>query len=104
MEKSGVKFTVAICAYNIENYIGRAIDSVINQEFKNYELIIVDDCSTDKTVEVAQKYRQKNISIYKTKKNSGTAGAARNIAIKEARGEYILFLDCDVELYNENTF
>ncbi len=103
MEKSGVKFTVAICAYNIEDYIGRAIDSVVNQEFKNYELIIVDDCSTDKTIEVAQKYRQRNISIYKTKQNSGTAGAARNIAIKEAKGEYILFLDGDDALYNEKT-
>lgn len=103
MEKSGVRFTVAICAYNIEEYLERAIDSVVNQNFKDYELIIVDDCSTDKTVEVAKKYERDNIYIYKTKRNSGTAGAARNVAIEEAKGEYILFLDGDDALYNEKT-
>lgn len=100
---NAIKFTVAIATYNIEDYIERAINSVLNQKYKNYELIIVDDCSNDSTVEKISKYKSKNIRIYKTKKNSGTAGATRNIAIQKAKGEYILFLDGDDTLYDDKT-
>lgn len=101
MPKSKVRFTVAICSYNIELYIQRAIKSVVNQSFKNYEIIIVDDCSTDKTVEKAEKILDGRFNILKTKSNSGTAAAARNIAIKKAKGEYIIFLDGDDALYDD---
>ncbi len=104
MEKK-YKFTVTICAYNIEKYIRRSIESVVNQTFKDYELIIIDDCSTDKTVEVAKEYvnRDVQVDVYKTDKNSGTAGKARNIAIDKAQGEYIIFLDGDDALYDNET-
>ena len=101
MEK--VKFTVAISAYNIENYVKRAIDSVLNQTFKNYELLVIDDCSTDSTVEVIKQVVGQNAKILQTKKNSGTAAASRNIAIENAQGEYLLFLDGDDELYSNET-
>lgn len=97
------KFTVAISCYNIEKYVERAINSVLNQTFKDYELIIVDDCSTDKTMEIVKNIEKENIKIYSTEKNSGTAGATRNIAIDKANGEYIIFLDGDDCLYDENT-
>ena len=61
MEK--VRFTVAISAYNIENYVKRAIDSVLNQTFKNYELLVIDDCSTDSTVEVIKQVVGQNAKI-----------------------------------------
>lgn len=101
MEK--VRFTVAISAYNIENYVKRAIDSVLNQTFKNYELLVIDDCSTDSTMEVIKQVVGQNAKILQTKKNSGTAAASRNIAIENAQGEYLLFLDGDDELYSNET-
>ena len=101
MEK--LRFTVAISAYNIENYVKRAIDSVLNQTFKNYELLVIDDCSTDSTVEVIKQVVGQNAKILQTKKNSGTAAASRNIAIENAQGEYLLFLDGDDELYSNET-
>lgn len=101
MEKT--RFTVAISAYNIENYVKRAIDSVLNQTFKNYELLVIDDCSTDSTVEVIKQVVGQNAKILQTKKNSGTAAASRNIAIENAKGEYLLFLDGDDELYSNET-
>ncbi len=101
MEK--VRFTVAISAYNIENYVKRAIDSVLSQTFKNYELLVIDDCSTDSTVEVIKQVVGQNAKILQTKKNSGTAAASRNIAIENAQGEYLLFLDGDDELYSNET-
>lgn len=101
MEKT--RFTVAISAYNIENYVKRAIDSVLNQTFKNYELLVIDDCSTDSTMKVIKEVVGEKAKILQTKKNSGTAAASRNIAIENAKGEYLLFLDGDDELYSNET-
>ena len=101
MEK--VRFTVAISAYNIEEYVKRAIDSVLNQTFKNYELLVIDDCSTDLTVKIIKETIEKKGRLLQTPKNSGTAAASRNIAIENAQGEYLLFLDGDDELFSENT-
>lgn len=98
-----LRFTVAISAYNIEGYIGRAIESVLKQEFSNYEIIIVDDCSTDNTMQEIKKYKNDKITIYQTATNTGTAGGTRNVAIDHAKGEYIIFLDGDDVLYNNKT-
>lgn len=99
--KNNIRFTIAICSYNIEAYILRCINSVKEQSFKNFEIIIVDDCSTDQTLRVIEKNaKSKKIKVYKTKKNTGTAGGPRNLAIKHASGEYIIFLDGDDTLYD----
>lgn len=82
--------------YNCSKYIEKTIKSVINQTYKNWEMIIVDDCSTDNTEKIVRKYQQQypNI-IYKIlDKNSGAA-VARNTALKNAKGRYIAFLDSD---------
>ncbi len=92
------KFSIIISAYNIENYIERAINSVLNQDFKDYELIVINDCSTDNTLEKINKFN--NIKIINSKKNLGL-GAVRNIGIDNAKGEYILHLDGDDTMYNE---
>ena len=98
-----LRFTVAICSYNIEKYIERAIKSVLNQEYENHEVIVVDDCSQDNTVEIIKKYENNKLKFFSTEKNSGTAAASRNISIEKARGEYIIFLDGDDTLYDNKT-
>lgn len=103
MGLKNVRLTVAISAYNIEDYIGRAIKSVLNQDFENYEIVIVDDCSTDNTYEKIKEFNNEKIRFYKTKHNSGTAGGSRNLSIEKARGEYIIFLDGDDTLYDNQT-
>lgn len=103
MLAKGLRFTIAISAYNIKDYIGRAIQSVLSQDFENYEILIVDDCSTDGTLEEIKKYENEKMRILKTPKNSGTAGGTRNLAIDNAKGQYIIFLDGDDTLYDNQT-
>lgn len=95
------RFSVIISAYNVSPYIERAINSVLNQNFKDYELIVVEDKSTDDTLEKIMKYEGK-IKIIKNEKNKGL-GAVRNIGIENATGEYIVHLDGDDTLYNNST-
>lgn len=99
MEKSDkIEHLVSIImpAYNSEDFIGYAIESVIAQTYSNWELIIVDDCSTDKTAQIINDY-SKNDSRIKYKKLSANSGAAvaRNKAIEFATGRFIAFLDSD---------
>ena len=87
--------SVVIPMYNVENYIGETLQSILNQTYKNIEIIVVDDGSKDKSAEVVKDYQQKNACIrYIFQENSGVS-AARNRGIEEASGEYIAFLDSD---------
>lgn len=83
-------------AYNAEKYIGEAIESILNQTFKDFEFIIIDDYSTDKTWEIIQDYAKKDSRIiaFKNEKNSGIAGN-RNKLKKLAKGIYIVWQDAD---------
>lgn len=103
MKTNKVRFSIIIAAYNVETYIEEAIKSVLNQEFCDYELIIVDDCSTDSTYQKIEKYKDGKVKICKTQYNTGTAGGARNEGLKHSEGEYIIFLDGDDRLYNKET-
>lgn len=98
MDSDIKRFSVILVSYNVERYIGEAIESVLNQSFTNFELIIVDDCSTDNTRKNIRKYKDERIKVYKTKKNTGTASGTRNVGLGYATGEYILFLDGDDKL------
>lgn len=83
-------------AYNAQSYICAAVDSVINQTYKNWELLIVDDGSTDDTVNIIEnEYKDEARVILIKQKHKGTAGAARNTAIDVAKGEYMQILDSD---------
>lgn len=98
--KSG-KISIITPNYNCEKFISQTIDSVLSQTYKNWELIIVDDFSTDISYEIACSYAKKDerIKVIRNEKNSGAA-FSRNVALDNATGEYIAFLDSD-DLWNE---
>ena len=82
-------------SYNTAPFIAETIESVLSQTYPNWEMIIVDDCSTDNTDEVVARYTaDSRIRYYKNEKNSGAA-FSRNFALRKARGRYIAFLDSD---------
>src|SRR5699024_3337644 len=83
-------------AYNSARFIHEAIESVLAQTYTNWEMIIVDDCSTDDTMEIVQTYAEKDarIKLYQLEENSGS-GVARNRAMDESQGRFIAFLDSD---------
>nr|WP_044977212.1 glycosyltransferase family 2 protein [Ruminococcus sp. HUN007] len=87
--------SIIMPSYNTAKFIGESIQSVLDQTYTNWELIIVDDCSTDETDEIVKPYLvDKRIKYYKNKCNSGAA-VSRNLALKEAKGRWIAFLDSD---------
>lgn len=86
--------SVIMPSWNTGKFIAESIQSVIDQTYKNWELLIVDDCSTDNTDQVVASFNDDRIRYLKNKKNSGAA-LTRNKAIREARGEWIAFLDSD---------
>lgn len=92
--------SVVIPVYNRENTIKRAIDSVLCQTYANLEIIIVDDGSTDNTVEIVKGYEDRRIRLVCQKENGG-ANKARNIGIANSRGEYIAFQDSDDEWFQD---
>ncbi len=82
--------------YNCARFIAQTIESVLAQTYTNWEMLIVDDCSTDGSYEIAQGYAEKDsrIKVFRNEKNSGTA-VSRNRAIEASSGEYVAFLDSD---------
>lgn len=96
------KFSIIICTYNMVDCIKNAIDSILIQDFSDYEIIIYNDCSKDNTVDVVKKIKNPSIKLINGRKNVGL-GAARNKAVMQASGEYILYLDADDTLFENST-
>lgn len=94
--------SIIMPAYNCSDFIGATINSVLTQTYNNYEIIIVDDCSTDDTSRIVLEYSKKDdrVKYHKLKENSGAA-FARNTAVELAKGKYIAFLDSD-DLWKPN--
>ncbi|AFM03612.1 glycosyl transferase [Bernardetia litoralis DSM 6794] len=90
------KVSVMMPAYNVEKYIGEAIESILNQTFQDYELIIIDDGSVDATYQIMQEYAQKSnkIRVFQNEKNEGLV-FTRNRLLELANGEYLAALDSD---------
>ncbi|HOA82018.1 MAG TPA: glycosyltransferase family 2 protein [Defluviitaleaceae bacterium] len=86
--------SIIMPSWNTGKWIGESIESVIKQTYQDWELIIVDDCSTDNTDKVVANYRDSRIKYFKNDINSGAA-LTRNRALREAQGEWIAFLDSD---------
>lgn len=93
------RFSVLIPVYNVENYLDDCLNSVLNQTFTDFEVICVDDGSTDKSLEILENFKKndKRIKIVKHEKNQGLL-AARVSAVKKAKGDYFVFLDSDDSL------
>ena len=86
--------SVIMPTYNHAKFIGKAIESVLNQTYKNFELIIIDNYSEDETGKIAAPYKDDRISYLKFR-NNGIIAASRNYGIKHSHGDYIAFLDSD---------
>jgi teichuronic acid biosynthesis glycosyltransferase TuaG len=93
MENYGL-VSVIMPTYNCAPYIVETIRSVQSQTYENWEIIIVDDCSTDNTESIVESINDKRIRYFKNSKNSGAA-VSRNFALREAKGRWIAFLDSD---------
>ena len=89
------KVSVIIPAYNAEDYIGKCLDSVLNQTLKEIEIICVDDGSEDKTGQILEEYKKKDNRVQVVKKVHSNTGDSRNAGMKAAKGEYLSFVDAD---------
>ena len=86
---------IILPTYNCEKYIEETIDSIISQSFENWKLIIIDDKSTDSTLNLINKYLiDRRISLKKLKKNKGP-GFCRNLALRYSNSKYVAFIDSD---------
>lgn len=89
------EISILVCAYNAQEYIEQCLDSLVNQTFKDIEIIVVDDGSNDKTHNILTTYARKYPNICVLHQNNAGPGPARNWALSRAKGKYIMFCDSD---------
>ena len=89
--------SIIITTFNEQKYIDRCLSSIFKNKFKNFEIIIVDDASTDNTAKIIRKYP---VKFFRLKKNYGAA-FAKNFAIKKSRSSLIFFIDADATLQKD---
>ena len=96
-EKSQPLVTVITPLFNAQDYIGETIESVLDQTYQNWEMIIVDDCSTDNSRDIVKKYEAKEsiIKLIELEKNFGGPARPRNVGLDISKGDYLAFLDAD---------
>lgn len=95
--------TINIPTYNQEKYIARAIESCLEQDYPNLEIIVCDDCSTDNTYLIAKEFATNNVKVFRNTKNLGRVGNYRHILYDLSQGEWIANLDGD-DFYLDKTF
>lgn len=91
------KVSVIVPIYNVERYLKKCVDSILFQDYENIEIILIDDCSIDSSPKIAQQYQKKYPDKVKfiQRKENGRQSVARNMAVKEANGTYLSFIDAD---------
>lgn len=90
-----MRFSIIIPVYNVEKYICQCVDSVLEQNYSDYEILLIDDGSNDNSPEICDEYVNNNHEIYVFHKTNGGLSSARNFGLDHCRGEYIVFLDSD---------
>ena len=101
MSKDSVKFSIIVPVYKVEKYLERCINSILSQTYRNFELILVDDGSTDNCPRICDEYVKSNNRINVIHKKNGGLSSARNAGIDRSTGEYIIFVDSD-DYWNSN--
>ena len=102
MDKESSRFTeiqtyisIIVPIYNVEKYLSRCVDSILNQTFTDFELILVDDGSTDNSGKICDEYAEKDCRIKVIHKDNWGVSSARNVGLENSVGEYIMFCDSD---------
>lgn len=92
---NNVKFSIIVPVYNVERYLNKCLDSIVNQTYQNFEAILVDDGSTDSSGRVCDEYGEKYDFIKVVHQENGGLSAARNTGLNKAQGDWIIFVDSD---------
>lgn len=90
-----VKFSIIVPVYNVEKYIGDCLDSILNQTYENFEVIVVNDGSPDNSQDIIDRYAKKDKRIRSFIKKNGGLSDARNYGVSKAKGDYLVFVDSD---------
>lgn len=93
--------SIIMPVYNSEQYLKEAIESVLNQSYQNFELILIDDGSSDKSPIICESFKEKDVRVRVIHKDNGGVCSARNLGLDNARGEYVAFIDND-DTYTKN--
>lgn len=94
------RISVIVPVYNSESSLYRCVDSILSQNFKNFELLLIDDGSTDRSGEICDEYAKKDFRVKVFHKENGGVSSARNVGLDNAKGEWITFVDSDDYIYN----
>ena len=95
------KISVIIPVYNVEKFLSRCLDSVLDQTFKDFEVVCINDGSTDRSEEILQEYAKKDQRIKVFTQNNQGAAVARNKALQYASGDFVFFLDSDDMIHRQ---
>lgn len=98
------KVSVIVPVYNAERFLARCVDSILSQTFKDFELILVDDGSPDRSCFICDEYARLDSRVHVIHKKNGGVSSARNVGIEASNGEWISFIDSDDYLINDSFF
>ena len=90
-----MKISVIVPVYNVSKYIQKCVESILNQSYTNFELILIDDGSTDDSFDICQVFATKDTRVKAMRQSNAGPSKARNVGIRQAEGEYITFVDSD---------
>ena len=99
MENNDIKISIILSVYNVEKYLNQCMDSLINQTFKDFELICINDSSTDNSLNILNEYAEKDSRVKIITQPNGGLSSTRNSGMQNASGDYILFLDKKIFLF-----